>query len=68
MICYFYVMLELNNIYNIDCIEGMKQIDDKSIDMICCDLPYGTGFELNEEYFNKSIKRIDEIKSNVKLW
>ena len=24
-----------------DCIEGMKQIDDNSIDMILCDLPYG---------------------------
>ena len=35
-------MLDINNIYNIDCLEGMKQIDDKSIDMILCDLPYGT--------------------------
>lgn len=34
-------MLELNKIYNIDCTEGMKQINDKSIDMILCDLPYG---------------------------
>lgn len=33
-------MLELNKIYNIDCIEGMKLIDDKSIDMIFADLPY----------------------------
>jgi len=24
-----------------DCLEGMKYIDDKSIDMILCDLPYG---------------------------
>lgn len=35
-------MLELNKIYNQDCLEGMKYIDDKSIDMILCDLPYGT--------------------------
>ena len=35
-------MLELNQIYNMDCLEGMKLIDDKSIDMILCDLPYGT--------------------------
>ena len=33
--------LELNKIYNEDCLEGMKRIDDKSIDMILCDLPYG---------------------------
>ena len=35
-------MLELNKIYNMDCLEGMKLILDKSIDMILCDLPYGT--------------------------
>lgn len=34
--------LELNRIYQRDCIEGMKMIPDKSIDMILCDLPYGT--------------------------
>ena len=35
-------MIELNKIYNQNCLEGMKYIDDKSIDMILCDLPYGT--------------------------
>lgn len=25
-----------------DCLEHMKDIPDKSIDMILCDLPYGT--------------------------
>ena len=35
-------MFEINKIYNMDCLEGMKYIDDKSIDMILCDLPYGT--------------------------
>ena len=34
--------LELNKIYNMDCLEGMEFIPDKSIDMILCDLPYGT--------------------------
>lgn len=33
---------ELNKIYNMDCIEGMAMIKDKSVDMILCDLPYGT--------------------------
>lgn len=35
-------MIEINKIYNEDCLEGMKRIDNKSIDMILCDLPYGT--------------------------
>ena len=29
------------NLYQGDCLEVMKSIKDKSIDMICCDLPYG---------------------------
>ena len=32
----------LNQIHNIDCLIGMNDIPDKSIDMILCDLPYGT--------------------------
>ncbi|MDO9304623.1 MAG: site-specific DNA-methyltransferase [Sulfuricurvum sp.] len=35
-------MLEINHVYNEDCLVGMKRIPDKSIDMILCDLPYGT--------------------------
>ena len=35
-------MVELNRIYNEDCLEGMKRIPDGSVDMILCDLPYGT--------------------------
>lgn len=34
--------LELDIIYNQDCMEGMKLLPNKSIDMILCDLPYGT--------------------------
>jgi site-specific DNA-methyltransferase (adenine-specific) len=34
--------MQLNVIYNEECIEGMNRIDDHSIDMILCDLPYGT--------------------------
>ena len=33
-------MIELNKIYNEDCLEGMKRIPDGSIDCIICDLPY----------------------------
>lgn len=35
-------VIELNKIYNMDCMEGMKLIPDKSVDCIICDLPYGT--------------------------
>lgn len=35
-------MIELNKVYNEDCLEGMQKIENNSIDMILCDLPYGT--------------------------
>ena len=34
--------MELDTIYNEDCLEGMKRIPDGSVDAIICDLPYGT--------------------------
>lgn len=53
------------NLYNGDCLEIMKTIPDKSIDMILCDLPYGTTackwdnvipFEPLWEQYNRIIK------------
>lgn len=32
--------IELDNIYNCDCLIGMQYIPDKSVDAIICDLPY----------------------------
>ena len=58
-------MIELNRIYNEDCLEGMKRIPDGSVDMILCDLPYGTTackwdiiipFEPLWEQYNRVIK------------
>lgn len=34
-------MLELNRIYNEDCLVGMRRIPDHSVDCIICDPPYG---------------------------
>ena len=33
--------MELDRVYNVDCLIGMREIADESIDMIFCDLPYG---------------------------
>ena len=58
-------MIELNKIYNEDCLQGMKRIPDKSVDMILADLPYGTTackwdtiipFELLWEQYERVIK------------
>jgi site-specific DNA-methyltransferase (adenine-specific) len=34
--------MKLDTIHNEDCLEGMKRIPDGSVDMVLCDLPYGT--------------------------
>ncbi|MCL2752591.1 MAG: site-specific DNA-methyltransferase [Defluviitaleaceae bacterium] len=31
----------LNRVFEADCLEKMKEIPDKSVDMVLCDLPYG---------------------------
>ena len=52
-------------LYQGDCLDLMKNIPDKSIDMVCCDLPYGTTackwdnvipFEPLWEQYNRIIK------------
>lgn len=41
-VLYIKKVMNIVNLYNGDCLEFMKDIQDKSIDMILCDLPYGT--------------------------
>ena len=36
-------MLKLNKLYNMDCLEGMKQFPDKYFDLAIVDPPYGIG-------------------------
>ena len=47
----------MNKLYKGDCLEIMKDIPDKSIDMILCDLPYGT-----------TASSWDKIIDSDKLW
>jgi site-specific DNA-methyltransferase (adenine-specific) len=34
--------MEFNKLYNMDCLEGMRDIPDGEVDLIVCDPPYGT--------------------------
>jgi site-specific DNA-methyltransferase (adenine-specific) len=38
--CYFYNMLETNKIYNRDCLEGLKELPNNSVDMVLTSPPY----------------------------
>ena len=54
-------MIELNKIYNMDCLEGMKLLDDNSIDSIVTDPPYELGF-MGKKWDSTG------IAYNVELW
>lgn len=47
-------MLEMNRIYNMDCMEGMKQIPDKYFELAIVDPPYGIGLKGANVIKNKS--------------
>ena len=60
--------MELNKIYNEDCLEGMKRIPDGSVDMILCDLPYGTMKGANLDGWVNQTTEWDEIIDTEKLF
>ena len=52
-------MIELNKIYNEDCLEGMKRIADKSVDLIVTDPPYMMNYQ---SVWRKKENRFDKIQ------
>ncbi|MDR0368715.1 MAG: site-specific DNA-methyltransferase [Bacteroidales bacterium] len=51
--------LELNNIYQGDCIEYLKQIPDNSVDLIFADPPYN--LQLNGELYRPNQTKVDAV-------
>lgn len=49
-------MLEVNKIYNMDCLEGMKMMEDNSVDITFTSPPYNDTGTKNE--------KVSELKSN----
>lgn len=54
--------MELNKIHNIDCLEFMKTLPDKCIDLVLTDPPYGMEFRSN----HRKEKHL-EIKNDTNL-
>lgn len=63
-------MLELNRIYNMDCMEGMKQFPDKYFELAIVDPPYGIGESSKKRENTKSEKWKNPQKKiqNPKAW
>jgi len=48
----------INKIYNLDCIEGMKIIPPKTVDLVITDPPFGIDFKAKRENYNRKISRV----------
>ena len=65
--------MEKNIIYHGDCIEGMKNLPDNSVDMVLTDPPYGTTQNkwdsvVDMDLFWKEIKRVTKEHSAILLF
>lgn len=65
-------MLELNKIYNMDCVEGMKMLDDESVDLTVTSPPYDNlrtynGYAFDFESVAKELYRVTK-KGGVVVW
>ena len=49
--------IEINKIYNEDCIIGMKKIKDEYVDIIICDPPYNIGKDFGNDSDNQDIEK-----------
>ncbi|ACV24714.1 DNA-methyltransferase [Methanocaldococcus fervens] len=66
--------MEVNKIYCMDCLEGMKQLKDKSVDVVVTSPPYNIGIKYNkysdnlgrDDYLNWIEEVVREIKRVLK--
>ena len=55
-------MMDINKIHLMDCMKGIKEISDESVDLIITDPPYNIGQE------NKRTKVGNVIMTNKEAW
>lgn len=57
--------MELNKIYNMDCLEGMKLITDNTIDLVVTDPPYlieTSGAGIYKQADKQYVKELNDMK------
>ena len=58
---------KVNQIYNLDCIDGMKSISDEKIDLVITDPPFAINFKDKKANYNRTSSRVlsgyNEIKA-----
>lgn len=53
-------MIELDTIYNCDCLQGMREIPDGSIDLVLTDIPYN---EVNRK--SNGLRNLDKAQADI---
>ena len=63
--------LPLDDIYNLDCVEGMRQIPEETIDLIITDPPFAIDFKAQRANYNRTPGRVltgyNEIRADEYL-
>lgn len=52
--------IELNKIYNMDCVEGMKLIQNNCMDLVITDPPFAIDFKAKRSNYNRTQSRVLE--------
>ena len=55
--------IEIDKIYNMDCLEGMKAIPDGSVDLVLTDIPYG---EVNRD--SNGLRNLDKAAADIETF
>ncbi|MEM2786119.1 MAG: DNA methyltransferase, partial [Candidatus Nitrosotenuis sp.] len=58
--------ISFNQIYNMDCIDGMKLIPAKKIDLIVTDPPFAIDFKATKQNYNRTASRVMQGYNEIK--
>ena len=61
------IMLQLNKLYNMDCMEGMAQFPDKYFELAIVDPPYGLGFDKEKPSMSAGLRK-DGTRRRMETW
>ncbi|MEO9309791.1 MAG: site-specific DNA-methyltransferase, partial [Nitrososphaera sp.] len=58
--------ISFNQIYNMDCVDGMKLIPAKKIDLIVTDPPFAIDFKATKQNYNRTASRVMQGYNEIK--
>ncbi len=58
--------LPINKVYNLDCVEGIEQIEPETVDLLLTDPPFGISFDKVGSQYNRKQKELGKLYTEVK--